>query len=45
MFPLLLIVLGIVVLAIGKRLAVLGAAVGALLGVGLLSLLSPRVAF
>ena len=41
MFPLLLIVIGILVLVIGKRLAVLGAAVGALLGVGLLSLLSP----
>jgi hypothetical protein len=38
MFPLLLIVIGIAVLALGKRLAVLGAAVGALLGVGLLKL-------
>ena len=41
MFPLLLIVIGILVLALGKRLAVLGGAIGALLGVGLLSLLSP----
>jgi hypothetical protein len=41
MFPLLLIVIGILVLVLGKRLAVLGAAVGALLGVGLLSLFSP----
>jgi hypothetical protein len=38
MFPILLIVIGIAVLAFGKRLAVLGAAVGALLGVGLLRL-------
>jgi len=38
MFPVLLIVIGIAVLALGKRLAVLGAAVGALLGVGLLKL-------
>ena len=38
MFPLFLIVIGILVLALGKRLAVLGAAVGALLGVGLLKL-------
>ena len=37
-FPFLLIVIGILVLALGKRLAVLGAAVGALLGVGLLRL-------
>jgi hypothetical protein len=41
MFPLLLIAIGIAVLVLGKRLAVLGAAVGALLGVVLLSLLSP----
>ena len=40
MFPALLIAIGIAVLVIGKRLAVLGAAVGALLGVGLLSLFS-----
>jgi hypothetical protein len=38
MFPLLLIVIGIAVLVIGKRPAVLGAAVGALFGVGLLKL-------
>ena len=38
MFPIMVIALGIVVLALGKRLAVLGAAVGALLGVGLLRL-------
>ena len=44
MFPVLLIVIGIVVLVLGKRLAVLGAAVGALLGVGLLRLLNrPRL--
>jgi hypothetical protein len=36
MFPILLIVIGVVVLLVGKRLAVLGAAVGALLGIGLL---------
>jgi hypothetical protein len=41
MFPILLIAIGIAVLVLGKRLAVLGAAVGALLGVALLSLLSP----
>ena len=41
MFPVLLIAIGIAVLVLGKRLAVLGAAVGALLGVVLLSLLSP----
>ena len=40
MFPILLIAIGIAVLALGKRLAVLGAAVGALLGVGLLRLFS-----
>ena len=39
MFPFLLIALGIVVLAFGSRLAILGAAVGALLGVALLRLL------
>lgn len=38
MFPILLIAIGIAVLLFGKRLAVLGAAVGALLGVGLLRL-------
>ena len=38
MFPILLIVVGVAVLAFGKRLAVLGAAVGALLGVVLLRL-------
>jgi hypothetical protein len=38
MFPILVIAIGIAVLLFGKRLAVLGAAVGALLGVGLLSL-------
>ena len=40
MFPILVIAIGIAVLVFGKRLAVLGAAVGALLGVGLLSLFS-----
>jgi hypothetical protein len=39
MFPILLIAIGVAVLAFGARLAVLGAAVGALLGVGLLRLL------
>ncbi len=38
MFPVFVIAVGIAVLLIGKRLAVLGAAVGALLGVGLLGL-------
>jgi hypothetical protein len=38
MFPILLIAIGIAVLVLGKRLAVLGAAVGALLGIGLLYL-------
>lgn len=38
MFPILLIVVGVAVLAFGKRLAILGAAVGALFGVGLLAL-------
>jgi len=38
MFPVLLIVVGVAVLALGKRLAVMGAAVGMLLGVGLLAL-------
>jgi hypothetical protein len=37
MFPILLIAVGILVLALGRRLAVLGAAVGALLGVGLVN--------
>jgi hypothetical protein len=41
MFPILVIAIGIAVLVFGKRLAVLGAAVGALLGMGLLHLLSP----
>jgi hypothetical protein len=36
MFPILVIVVGIAVLIFGRRLAVLGAAVGALLGLGLL---------
>ena len=40
MFPVLLIAIGVAVLVLGKRLAVLGAAVGALLGAALLSLLS-----
>lgn len=40
MFPILLIVVGIAVLVFGRRLAVLGAAVGALLGVVLLSVFS-----
>jgi len=38
MFPILLIAIGIAVLTLGKRLAVLGAAVGALLGVAFLRL-------
>ena len=38
MFPILVIAIGIAVLVYGKRLAVMGAAVGALLGVGLLNL-------
>ncbi len=38
MFPFLVMIIGIAVLLLGKRLAVLGAAVGALLGVGLLAL-------
>ena len=38
MFPFLLIAVGIAVLALGKRLSVMGAAVGLLLGVGLLAL-------
>ena len=40
MFPYMTIAIGIAVLAFGKRLAVLGAAVGGLLGIGLLSLFS-----
>jgi hypothetical protein len=40
LFPVLIIAIGIAVLVSGKRLAVLGAAVGALLGVGLLRLLN-----
>ncbi|NJN55725.1 MAG: hypothetical protein HC804_13845, partial [Anaerolineae bacterium] len=36
MFPILAIAIGIAVLVVGNRLAVLGAAVGALLGIGLL---------
>jgi hypothetical protein len=39
MFPVLIIAIGIAVLAFGKRLAVLGAAVGALLGVALLRII------
>jgi hypothetical protein len=38
MFPVLVIAIGLVVLILGKRLSVLGAAVGALLGVALVSL-------
>jgi hypothetical protein len=38
MFPIFAIAVGVVVLLLGKRLAVLGAAVGALLGIGLLVL-------
>jgi hypothetical protein len=38
MFPILLIAVGVAVLALGRRLAVMGAAVGFLLGVGLLGL-------
>jgi hypothetical protein len=38
MFPILVIAVGVAVLALGKRLAVMGAAVGLLLGVGLLAL-------
>jgi len=38
MFPILIIAIGIAVLALGKRLAVLGAAVGALFGLALLHL-------
>src|SRR5262245_35368228 len=38
MFPILLIAVGIAVLTLGKRLSVLGGAVGVLLGVGLLRL-------
>jgi hypothetical protein len=40
MFPVMLIAIGVAVLVLGKRLAVLGAAVGALLGVGMLGLFS-----
>ena len=39
MFPVLVIAIGVAVLVFGKRLAVLGAAVGALLGVGLMRLI------
>ncbi len=38
MFPILIIAIGIAVLALGKRVAVLGAAVGAIVGVALLSI-------
>src|SRR5215813_7287560 len=38
MFPIIVIAIGAAVLAFGRRLSVLGAAVGALLGVGLLRL-------
>ena len=40
MFPVLIIAIGIAVLLLGKKLAVMGAAVGALLGVALLRLLN-----
>jgi hypothetical protein len=40
MFPILVIAIGVAVLLVGKRLSVLGAAVGALLGLGLLRLFS-----
>jgi hypothetical protein len=40
MFPILVIAIGVAVLLFGKRLAVLGAAVGALLGIALLRLFS-----
>ena len=40
LFPVLIIAIGIAVLVVGKRLAVMGAAVGALLGVSLLYLLN-----
>ena len=40
LFPVLIIAIGIAVLVAGKRLAVMGAAVGALLGVALLQLLN-----
>ena len=40
MFPVLIIAIGIAVLVLGKKLAVMGAAVGALLGVALLRLLN-----
>jgi len=40
LFPVLIIAIGLVVLALGKKLAVMGAAVGALLGVVLLRLLN-----
>jgi len=40
LFPVLIIAVGLVVLALGKKLAVMGAAVGALLGVVLLRLLN-----
>lgn len=40
MFPILVILIGVAVLVLGKRLAVLGAAVGALLGLGILNLFS-----
>jgi hypothetical protein len=49
MFPVLAIAIGIAVLVVGKRLAVLGAAVGALLGVALLRFIpgssGPLIAF
>jgi hypothetical protein len=49
MYPIFVIAIGIAVLAFGKRLAVLGAAVGALLGLGLLQLfpvpVDPTLAF
>ncbi len=39
MFPILLIAIGVAVLLLGNRLAVMGAAVGALLGAGILRLI------
>jgi hypothetical protein len=43
LFPVLIIAIGIAVLVVGKRLAVMGAAVGALLGVALLYLFNVKV--
>lgn len=44
MFPVLIIAIGLAVLALGKRLSVLGGAVGAILGVALLRVFSVSVA-